>query len=94
MDKAEQVLALLRVGPLRDWGTTDARLDEIAALLRREYGDVRREALEEAWRTFCPECKARIPPKGRCGYVSESGGEQAIASLAICPLLRAAKEET
>ncbi len=66
--------------------------DRVAAILRREYGDVRREALEEAWRTFCPECKARIPPKGRCGYVSESGGEQAIASLAICPLLRAAKE--
>ena len=47
-DKHEFVVAQLRVGPLRCVPFTDKDLDDIAAILRREYGDDRRNVLEEA----------------------------------------------
>jgi len=97
MDKTERVLALLRVGPLRDWATTDERLDEIAAILRREYAHehwmalkeftdaARREALEEA-----------ASKMDRMGASAAEDGDKVAASVfeEAAAAIRAAEEET
>lgn len=91
MDKAETVLAMLRVGPLRDWVTTDERLDEIAAILRREYGDVRREALEEALQAMQ---QVLVEHSLGLDYAEDGRYTWPERWVALEKKIRAAKEET
>jgi len=90
-DKHEGVVAQLRVGPLCGFAMTDAQLDDIAAILKREYGDARRDALEEAAR-ICDLIVHRVCAEDAADtrlYERASGEDAGCCARAI----RAAKEE-
>jgi len=65
------------------------RQKKIADILRREYGDARRDALEEVWRNMSGACHEGI--MGMC-----RPGKMQRCTFAYCPRMvdfRAAKEE-
>jgi hypothetical protein len=83
-DKHEEVVAQLRVGPLRRFFMADAQLDAIASILRREYGDARRDALEEVAKKM-----------DRMGCSAHEDGDNVAACVfqEAADVIRAAKEE-